>query len=149
MVTAAQARNLIAAGADALRVGMGSGSICITQEGMWLRYLSPPCASAVTCAPIVCIPVSVAVMAVGRAQGSAVYRVSSYARSHGVPVLADGGISSVGHIVKALALGADTGALLAFHFFFVSFGALFPSCPLPRRGFTTLVCLVRFRYVTQ
>ena len=82
------ARALIEAGADAVKIGIGPGSICTTRV----------------------------VAGVGVPQFSAVLETAAACREHGVPAIADGGMRTSGDIVKALAAGADCvmmGSLLA------------------------------------
>ena len=83
VVTTRQCEHLIKAGADGIRIGMGPGSICITQD----------------------------TMAVGRAQATAVYQCAKYCRTRGIPVVADGGINNTGALGMALALGANVGMM--------------------------------------
>jgi IMP dehydrogenase len=86
--TAEAALALAEAGADAVKVGIGPGSICTTRV----------------------------IAGVGVPQLSAVYSVSQALKGSGVPVIADGGIRYSGDITKALAAGADTvmaGSLFA------------------------------------
>lgn len=88
IATAEAAEDLIAAGADCLKVGIGPGSICTTRV----------------------------VAGIGVPQITAVYDVARVAQKHNIPVIADGGIKYSGHIVKALAAGANVvmlGSLLA------------------------------------
>ncbi|WP_370901259.1 IMP dehydrogenase [Chryseobacterium gossypii] len=88
IVTAEAAKDLIKAGANVLKVGVGPGSICTTRV----------------------------VAGVGVPQLSAIYNVYEYAKSKNVTVIADGGIKLSGDIVKAIASGAGAvmlGSLLA------------------------------------
>ena len=88
VATAEGTRTLIEAGADAVKVGIGPGSICTTR--------------------VVC--------GIGVPQVTAVYECAREAAKSGIPVIADGGIKYSGDVVKALAAGASTvmlGSLLA------------------------------------
>jgi len=88
IATAEAAEALIDAGADGLKVGIGPGSICTTRV----------------------------VAGVGVPQITAIYDVAEAAGRHGVPVIADGGITSSGDVAKAIAAGADCvmlGSMLA------------------------------------
>lgn len=88
IATGEAATYLVEAGADAVKVGIGPGSICTTRV----------------------------VAGVGFPQFSAVLEVAAAIKGSGVPVIADGGIRYTGDIPKAIAAGADTvmlGSLLA------------------------------------
>lgn len=88
VVTAEGTAALIAAGADAIKVGVGAGSICTT------RVIS----------------------GAGMPQMTAIFECARAARQHDIPVIADGGIKFSGDITKAIAAGAETvmlGSLLA------------------------------------
>jgi IMP dehydrogenase len=79
VATAAGARALIDAGADAVKVGIGPGSICTTRV----------------------------IAGVGVPQLSALMDIAEHCRAEGVPVIADGGIRVSGDLAKAIAAGAD------------------------------------------
>jgi IMP dehydrogenase len=79
VATAEGARAVIEAGADAVKVGIGPGSICTTRM----------------------------VAGVGVPQFTAITDVVNECRQHGVPVIADGGIKFSGDLAKAIAAGAD------------------------------------------
>lgn len=88
IATAEAAEELIQAGADCIKVGIGPGSICTTRV----------------------------VSGIGVPQITAVYDAACVAQKYGIPVIADGGIKYSGDIVKALAAGANVvmlGSLLA------------------------------------
>ena len=80
IATAEAAKYLVKAGADAVKVGIGPGSICTTRI----------------------------IAGVGVPQLSAVMAVAQALKGSGVPVIADGGIRYTGDIVKAIAAGADS-----------------------------------------
>ena len=88
IATAAAAEALIDAGADAIKVGIGPGSICTTRV----------------------------VAGIGVPQITAVYDAACAAARYGIPVIADGGVKYSGDLVKAIAAGADVimiGSLVA------------------------------------
>ncbi|WP_456277180.1 IMP dehydrogenase [Bacillus sp. AK128] len=88
VATAEATRELIEAGADVVKVGIGPGSICTTRV----------------------------VAGVGVPQITAVYDCATEAKKHGVPIIADGGVKYSGDMVKALAAGGHAvmlGSLLA------------------------------------